>query len=112
MQLLSDTLSGVSVNNTTTLSPTFNTATARDLYYLDATGTAISVETQLGLKADQSLLTSSYVSESSPSFSGPLNIGVNSMNIDRTILESLYTNYYLWKTAFPAVDLTPLCHQS
>ena len=27
--------------------------------------------------------------------------------IDRTILESLYTNYSLWKTSFPVVDLTP-----
>ena len=46
-----------------------------------------------------------------------MKIGVNNINftntsgvthtIDRTILESLYTSYSLWKTSFPVVDLSP-----
>ena len=117
VQLLSDTLSGVSVSNATTLNPTFNTVTAGDLYYLDNNGVATSVETTLSNKADTTTLSTNYVSKSYPTFSGTLNIGVNSINftntsnnthtIDRTILESLYNNYSLWKTSFPTVDLSP-----
>ena len=50
VQLLSDTLIGVSVNNATKLNPTFNTVTAGDLYYLNNNGAATSVETVLDQK--------------------------------------------------------------
>ena len=116
VQLLSDTLSGVSVSNATTLSPTFNTVTAGDFYYLDKDGTAISVETTLSNKADTLALYNVFVSKSSPSFQGTLQIGVNNLGftningnthyLDNIILETLYNNYSLWKTTFPTVDLT------
>ena len=110
VQLLSDTLSGVSVSNATTLNSTFNTVTAGDLYYLDKDGTAISVETALLNKPDQSSLINTFIIKSSPSFQGTLQIGVNSLGftntngnthyIDKIILETLYNNYSLWKTTF------------
>ena len=72
VQLLSDTLSGVSVSNATTLNPTFNTVPAGDLYHLDKDGTAISVETALLNKPDLLSLNNIFVSKSSPSFEGTL----------------------------------------
>ena len=83
VQLLSDTLSGASVSNATTLNPTFNTVTAGDLYYLDKNGTAISVETTLSNKADSLALYNIFVSQASPIFQGPLQIGVNSLSFTK-----------------------------
>ena len=80
VQLLNDTLSGVSVSNATTLNPTFNTVTAGDLYDLNNNGVATSVETVLDQKADQVSIASNYVNKTTPTFSGTLNIGVNSIN--------------------------------
>ena len=90
MQLLSDTLSGASVSNATTLNPTFNTVTAGDLYYLDKNGTAISVESTLGDKADTLALYDVFVTKSSPSFQGPLQIGVNSLSFTNINGNTLY----------------------
>ena len=50
-----------------------------DLYSLDTAGTVVSIENQLALKVDQSLITSSYVSKAFQSFNVTLNIGVNSI---------------------------------
>ena len=104
------------MGNATALNPTFSTVTAGDLDYLDTTGNAVnvSVETQLGTLTSTM---SSCVSKNVPIFNGTPSIGMNSINltnvggythtIDRTILESLYTNCSLWKTSYPVVDLSP-----
>ena len=117
VQVLSDTLSGVNVSNATSLNPHFNTVTAGDLYYLDNGGSALSVETQLATKADTSTLPTLYVSKSNPTVSGTLNIGTNNISftdpngitqyIDKYMLQSLCTNYTIWKTSYPTIDLTP-----
>ena len=75
------------------------------------------METQLATKAETSTLPTLYVSKSNPTVSGTLNIGTNTIsftdpngitqNIDKYMLQSLCTNYTIWKTSYPTIDLTP-----
>ena len=117
VQVLSDTLSGLNISNATTLNPHFNTVTAGDLYCLDTNGSAVSVETELATKASQAYVASSFVSKTNPIINGTLTIGPNAISfqtlagntysITNSMLESLYTNYNIWKTSYPTVDLSP-----
>ena len=72
VQVLSDTLSGLNISNATTLNPHFNTLTAGDLYCLNRDGNAVSVETGLSNKADQTYVSSSFVSKTNPIINGTL----------------------------------------
>jgi len=122
VQVLSDTLSGLNISNAPTLNPHFNTVTGGDLYFLDTNGNAISVETELSTKANQTTVASSFVSKTNPIINGTLTIGSNAISfqtlagntyyINNSMLESLYTNYNSWKTTFPVVDLTPYVTKS
>ena len=82
---------------------------------MDTNGNAVSVEIELSTKANLTTVASSFVSKTNPIIT--LTIGSNAISfqtlagntsyINNIMLESLYTNYNIWKTSFPIVDLSP-----